>query len=67
MGNKEDQMRQRIIGNITVLLARLAIDSKVFVIQDGCCGIDLHEGDIDKALQMLNEKGAQIVSSDTLE
>lgn len=48
-------------------LDALDLGFKVFVIQDGCCGIDLHEGDIDKALQMLNEKGAQIVSSDTLE
>lgn len=38
----------------------------VHVITDGCRGIDLEEGDVDKALQEMKEKGAFLITSDEL-
>lgn len=47
-------------------LDALDLGFEVFVIQDACRGIDLKEGDIDRSLQILQEKGVHIVSSDAL-
>ena len=48
-------------------LDALDLGFKVFVIQDGCRGIDLNPGDVDKALKTLKEKGVHLISSDEIE
>ena len=40
---------------------------KVHVIDDGCRGIDLHAGDVSKALDEMRAAGAEIVTSDETE
>jgi nicotinamidase/pyrazinamidase len=37
---------------------------RAIVIEDGCRGIDLQPGDVDRALQEMRDAGARIVSSD---
>ena len=48
-------------------LDALDLGFKVFVIQDGCRGVNLTPGDVDKALKTLQEKGAHLILSDALE
>lgn len=44
----------------------LALGLNVFVIIDGCAGIDLSPGDIDKAIDEMKSKGANIITSSAL-
>ena len=37
---------------------------RVAVIEDGCRGIDLKPGDVDRAFQEMREAGARVVASD---
>ncbi len=39
---------------------------KVFVIEDACAGIDLHKGDVKKALEAIAAKGGTIITSKEL-
>ncbi len=47
-------------------LDALSLGFAVTVIRDACRGIDLKEGDVDRSLALMQEKGAQIISSRSL-
>ncbi|HSW72383.1 MAG TPA: bifunctional nicotinamidase/pyrazinamidase, partial [Chlamydiales bacterium] len=45
------------------VLDALELGYKVFVIQDLCRGVDLHSGDVKRALEEMKSKGAKIILS----
>lgn len=47
-------------------LDALDLGFNVFVIQDACRGLDLKKGDGKRALQLLKEKGAHLITSDEI-
>lgn len=48
------------------VLDAIDLGFKVILISDGCRGINLEKGDVDKALQEMEEKGASLVTSEEL-
>lgn len=48
-------------------LDALELGFKVHIIKDGCRGINLHQGDVEKAMKTLKEKGAHLISSEEIE
>lgn len=44
-------------------LDALQLGFKVYVVKDGCVGIDLHKGDVDEALKEMERSGAHVILS----
>lgn len=49
------------------VLDALKLGFTVYVIREGCKGIDLNEGDVKKALDEMQEAGARIISAEEIE
>ena len=48
------------------VLDALGLGFKTYLVEDGCRGVNLNEGDSDKALSEMREKGAIIAQSDQI-
>ena len=49
------------------VLDALGFDFKTYLIVDGCRGIDMNEGDVEKAMSDMQEKGAILTKSAALQ
>jgi nicotinamidase/pyrazinamidase len=48
-------------------LDAVSLGYKTFLIEDGCRGVNLYEGDVKKAIEEMIEKGVEILHSDILQ
>lgn len=49
------------------VLDAVALGYETVLIEDGCRGVNLHEGDVDRAIQDMREAGASVVQSSEVE
>lgn len=49
------------------VLDALELGYETFVIEDGCRGVDLHEGDVERAICTMRDAGASIIQSSEVE
>ncbi|MGM0488549.1 MAG: bifunctional nicotinamidase/pyrazinamidase [Planctomycetota bacterium] len=49
------------------VLDAVALGYETVLIEDGCRGVNLHEGDVDRAIQAMREAGATVIQSSDVE